>query len=52
LARIQEKMHNNPMSGLYILVPKSIEWLKRNGIEKGLEIYQENPENYLEEIQR
>lgn len=52
LEKVQEKMHSNPMSGIYILVPKSIEWLKRNGIEKGLEIYQENPENYLEAIQK
>ena len=34
----------------YCLVPASIRWLKQNGIERGLEIYMEDPEKYIKAI--
>jgi hypothetical protein len=36
----------------YRFVPASIAWLRRNSIERGIEIYMENPKKYLEAIQK
>ncbi len=36
----------------YKLVPRSIAWIKKNGVQQAFDLYMENPERYLEEIQR
>lgn len=49
MASVLEKIKDTPS---YVLIPNSIEWLRRNGIEQGLALYMEDPGKYLEAIQR
>jgi|GEM_PF-2848390 len=45
---VQKNMAKLPK---YVLVPASRAWLRKNGIDKGLELYMEDPEKYLAAIQ-
>jgi len=47
LEKIQQGMKKEPR---YKFVPQSIAWLRQNGIDRGLELYMANPEEYLKAI--